>query len=401
MRYDSRDYKSISADAVDRVAILPLGAIEQHGPHLSVSTDTDIVTRVAMSAEERLSGLVLLCPTLPFGSSHHHLPFGGTLSLSPALYTKVVVDLVGSLLKNRFKRIVLLNGHGGNITPVKQALAVLNAENELSWSANIVLATYWELAGLSFAGEAPMESPALSHACEYETSLMLHLFPAKVFMDKVERARRPSSNGYTGWEDDEPYRGVTIFKGTGYISSNGSSGEPQLATPEKGEHLFGKAVEALVKFLEAFATWPFLPAIGPDGLSAAGGSGPWAGNGPRRVSAGTPTGAYSSGVMDNGMLFVSGQGSLDPVTGAVVHGTIEAETLLTLANVKKIVEAAGGTLRNIVKCTVHLSDMNDFDRYNKAYASFFGDVFPARTTVQSVLGDGLKIEIDAVAVINK
>ena len=388
MLYASKDYKSISVNAGDKVVILPLGAIEQHGPHLAVSTDTDIVTMVAMGAEEKLSGQVVLCPTLSFGSSHHHLSFGGTLSLSPALYTQVVVDLVGSLLRNGFRRIVLLNGHGGNITPVKQALAILNADNALSREANIVLATYWELAGDAFAGKAPMESPALSHACEYETSLMLHLCPSKVFMDKVERAGRPASNGYTGWEDDEPYKGVTIFKGTEYISSNGSSGEPQLATAEKGAHLYEKAVGALVRFLRSFAAWPFLRA-----LSQADGA--------ERISAGTPTGAYSPGVKQDELLFVSGQGSLDPVTGEVVRGTIEEETLLTLENIKRIVEAAGGTLRDIVKCTAHLSDINDFDRYNKAYAEFFGGVFPARTTVQSVLGDGLKVEIDAVAVIKK
>ena len=100
-------------NAGDRVVILPLGAIEQHGPHLAVSTDTDIVTMVAMAAEEELGDLVMLCPALSFGSSHHHLSFGATLSLSPALYTQVVVDLVGSLLQNGFRRIVLLNGHGG------------------------------------------------------------------------------------------------------------------------------------------------------------------------------------------------------------------------------------------------------------------------------------------------
>lgn len=404
MLYASKDYQSIGADAASRVVILPLGAIEQHGPHLAVSTDTDIVTMVAMGAEEQLSGEVLLCPTLSFGSSHHHLSFGGTLSLSPTLYTQVVVDLVGSLLQNGFRRIVLLNGHGGNITPVKQALAVLNADNALSREANIVLATYWELAGAAFAGKPPMESPALSHACEYETSLMLHLIPSKVFMDKVQRAERPASNGYTGWEDDEPYRGVTIFKGTEYISSNGSSGEPQFATAEKGAHLYREAVGALVKFLKAFATWPFLPPIGRTNTSAAASTGPTpqdSTGGPQRVSAGTPTGAYSPGVLDNGLLFVSGQGSLDPVTGDVIHGTIEEETLLTLQNIQRVVEAAGGTIRNIVKCTVHLTDMNEFDRYNKVYASFFGGDFPARTTVQSILGDGIKIEIDAVAVIKK
>jgi len=258
MLYASQDYVTLGKGAADKVVVVPLGAIEQHGPHLAVSTDTDIVTLVAMGAEEKMGDRVVLCPTLPFGSSHHHLSFGGTMSLSPALYTQVIVDLVSSLLQNGFRRVVLLNGHGGNITPVKQALAVLGNTYDALLQPNIVLATYWELAGNVFAGAAPMESPALSHACEYETSLMLHLLPGKVHMEKAERANRPGSNGYTGWEDDEPYRGVTIFKQTAFISGNGSSGEPQLATAEKGQHLYKHAVESLVTFLESFSTWPFL-----------------------------------------------------------------------------------------------------------------------------------------------
>lgn len=111
------------------------------------------------------------------------------------------------------------------------------------------------------------------------------------------------------------------------------------------------------------------------------------------------TGAYSSGVLKNGMLFVSGQGPLDLTTGEVKRGTIEEETLLTLSHVKVIIEAAGGTVDDILKCTVHLSDINDFDRYNAAYASFFKGILPARTTVQSVLADGIKVEIDAIAII--
>jgi len=78
------------------------------------------------------------------------------------------------------------------------------------------------------------------------------------------------------------------------------------------------------------------------------------------------TGAYSSGVLVNGLLFVSGQGPLDLSTGEVKRGTIEEETLLTLEHVRKIVEAAGGSVDDIVKCTVHLSDINDFERYNAA-----------------------------------
>jgi len=110
------------------------------------------------------------------------------------------------------------------------------------------------------------------------------------------------------------------------------------------------------------------------------------------------TGAYSAGVLMDGWLFVSGQGPLDLSTGEVVRGSIEEETLLTLTHVKKIVEAAGGSIADIVKCTVHLSDINDFDRYDTTYARFFSEVgvLPARTTVQSVLCDGIKVEIDAI-----
>jgi len=258
MLYSSQNYVTIGEGAKEKVVVLPLGAIEQHGPHMAVSTDTDIVTMVAMGAEEKIGQKMMLCPTLSFGSSHHHLSFGGTISISPELYTQVIVDLVSSLVQGGFRRIVLLNGHGGNITPVKQALALLSHRYDKDIRPNIVLVTYWELAGSAFAGDPPMESPALSHACEYETSLMLHLFPEKVDRSKVVRATRPKSNGYTGWEDDEPYRGVTIFKQTAFLSGNGSSGEPQLATAEKGAHLYKYAVESLVSFLESFAKWSFL-----------------------------------------------------------------------------------------------------------------------------------------------
>ncbi len=113
------------------------------------------------------------------------------------------------------------------------------------------------------------------------------------------------------------------------------------------------------------------------------------------------TGAYSAGVLADGWLFVSGQGPVDLGTGEVIHDTIEAETLHTLSHIKAIVENAGGKVQDIVKCTVHLSDINDFDRFNAAYGSFFNGVLPARTTVQSVLSDGIKIEIDAIARIGK
>lgn len=108
------------------------------------------------------------------------------------------------------------------------------------------------------------------------------------------------------------------------------------------------------------------------------------------------TGAYSDGVIANGFLFVSGQASVDFKTSKFVLGTIEEETARTLDNIKAIVEAAGGSLDNAVKCTAHLSDIADFDRYNKVYATYFPNHKPARTTVQSVLAEGIKVEIDCI-----
>jgi creatinine amidohydrolase len=240
-----------AGQAAGLVAVLPVGAVEQHGPHLPVTTDTDIVTAIAAAAEQRLPGRVVLCPTLPYGSSHHHRAFAGTLSVGPELFTRLLVDLVLSLEHSGFRRIVVLNGHGGNITPARQALAVLAAEPV----AEVVLATYWELAGKAFAGQPPMESPALSHACEYETSMMLSLHGERVRFERVSRSRAPARNDYVAWEDDAPYRGVSIVRRTEFLSDIGCSGEPRKATREKGAHLISAAVEALTGFLNDFASW--------------------------------------------------------------------------------------------------------------------------------------------------
>jgi len=105
-------------------------------------------------------------------------------------------------------------------------------------------------------GIAPLESPALSHACEYETSMMLHLFPQRVKLSRARRASRPAKSEYIGWEDDVPYRGVTMVKRTHFISDNGGSGQPQRATAAKGRHLVEKAVSAAVDFVDSFKTWP-------------------------------------------------------------------------------------------------------------------------------------------------
>lgn len=115
------------------------------------------------------------------------------------------------------------------------------------------------------------------------------------------------------------------------------------------------------------------------------------------VGGAQPVGAYSQGLRAGDFVYVSGQGPLDPETGKLTGTTIEEQTTRTLENVKAILEAAGGTMADVVKATVHLSDLDLFDGYNAVYASYFPDPKPTRTTVGSALLMGILVEIDVVA----
>jgi 2-iminobutanoate/2-iminopropanoate deaminase len=110
-----------------------------------------------------------------------------------------------------------------------------------------------------------------------------------------------------------------------------------------------------------------------------------------------PPAAYSAAVAIDGWVFVSGQGPLDMKTGKVVEGSIEEQTRLTLGHIGQILKAAGATFDDVVKCTCHLKEIQDFDRFNAVYVEFFKGIRPARTTVQSALWGGIKVEIDAIA----
>ena len=260
MNLETMTWPDVRDVAQQSVALLPLGATEQHGRHLAVSTDTAIVTRIAAQVEANLPEDVVLYPTLAFGSSHHHLDFPGTLSLSPTVFTQVTIDLIQSMVQSGFRRIMLLNGHGGNITPAKQALAIFSQQYKPTVPPWVVLATYWELAGAPFAGEPPLESSALSHACEYETSMMLFLFPDRVRMRAVQRPAPAASPAPIDWDEDAAARSVSFVMKTQYLSGNGASGQPHLATMEKGRHLVAQATASITTFVTQFKQWPFLEA---------------------------------------------------------------------------------------------------------------------------------------------
>jgi 2-iminobutanoate/2-iminopropanoate deaminase len=108
-------------------------------------------------------------------------------------------------------------------------------------------------------------------------------------------------------------------------------------------------------------------------------------------------GLFSAGVLIDGWLYVSGQGPLDMKTGVGLIGTIEEETALTLKNLELILKNAGVDRDHVVRCTCYLSDMKNFEGFNRIYGEFFTGIRPARTTVQAGLMKGIKVEIDAVA----
>jgi 2-iminobutanoate/2-iminopropanoate deaminase len=109
-----------------------------------------------------------------------------------------------------------------------------------------------------------------------------------------------------------------------------------------------------------------------------------------------PLGAYSQGIRAGDFVYVAGQGPIDPATRQIAGETIEEQVRLTIQNVQAVLEAAGATTADVVKATVHLADIGDFQRFNAVYTEFFPDPKPARTTVQSVM-PGIKVEIDVVA----
>jgi len=113
-----------------------------------------------------------------------------------------------------------------------------------------------------------------------------------------------------------------------------------------------------------------------------------------------PAGPYSQGIQFENLIFTAGQGPIDPETGKVVGETVEEQTVKVLENIKHILEEAGASMTDVVKSTVHLSDLADFQAFNEVYKKYFQEPYPVRTTVGSQLL-GIKVEIDVVAIKNR
>lgn len=228
----------------DLPVVVPVAALEQHGRHLPVFVDSMLLGEVVRRVEQAMSSEILVAPLMWLGNSHHHMDFAGTLSASPRVYLDLLNDLADNLLMHGFRRIVFLNGHGGNTTPGKQAVFEMRQRNRARQDLLLLFATYWDSANPN-AGRADLVQTQMGHACEWETSMMLRLAPQLV-KDITQTEEVPF-----GFAFEPAYRGWTTKDRT----VPGHIGKPQLATAEKGEYLFQTFSTGVVNFLKQVGAW--------------------------------------------------------------------------------------------------------------------------------------------------
>ncbi len=228
----------------DVLVIAPIAACEQHGEHLPVSTDAILVEAVAGAVEDPLNDRILLLPVLWLGASEHHLPFGGTLTATVSTYETMLVELLTPLLDDGFLRLMLLNGHGGNIDPLRLALRRLDRRYP---RAILTGAAYWELAGDEMAAYCVGPRKVMGHACEIETSMMLHLRPELVRRDRI--ADDPDTT-------PEALGGLTWPRDFGRRTDHGVVGHPESADAQRGLLMFHAAVTRVVEVARAVLELP-------------------------------------------------------------------------------------------------------------------------------------------------
>lgn len=259
MLWHERSWPEI--DALDRQTpvVLPLGSCEQHGRHLPLLVDTIQVQAVADGVHQTLGDKVLVAPTLWLGCSHHHMDFPGTISVLPSLYTSMVKSMVCSVLNAGFRRIFLLNGHGGNEIPGTQALTELVGENDLADAAWLTFGSWWRVGKAAINPEKHgLTTGYISHACEYETSLMLAIRPDLV---KLANAIDLPDGFRSHWIEGTQGNTVQIFRRFHRLTGSGSLGKPSAATAAKGESMLKAIVDDVSRFVTDLASWPELPGL--------------------------------------------------------------------------------------------------------------------------------------------
>ncbi len=228
--------------------VLPFAAIEQHGPHNPVVVDTLLVTSVCKRAVEDLPNVVL-APTMWAGMSLHHADYAGTLTLSLETFLAVVRDLIRSVHRAGYKKILLVNGHGGNNAPLQSALVPLRYELGIEmW-----LITYFHLGNEVAAKLRKSEIGGMGHSGEFETAMMLHLRPDLV--DMTAAVKNLNVPKHPLMVRDMHHRGV-LMRPSDFNRNrapSGVSGDPTVADAAIGAQFFEATAARLREVVQALA----------------------------------------------------------------------------------------------------------------------------------------------------
>ncbi len=253
MRYGEQTSKDIP-NLTSKVVVLPIGSLEQHGHHLPLLTDSLINTEIVRRAEAELGDAALFLPLLWCGASDHHLGLPGAVSISNDAYTRLLIDILESLITHGFRRIFLLNSHGGNAGPGGNAIYQVNHRHRDLPGLFLVLGSWFSLAGPQIAAIDLLEQKAVTHACELETSMILCARPELVNMAAARGAHYHYESDFWVPDSSGPSR-VQVARMFHQYTQTGALGHPEKATAEKGEALFTTATREVVAFIREFATW--------------------------------------------------------------------------------------------------------------------------------------------------
>lgn len=245
-RLKAHELRKLATDSA--VVILPIASIEQHGPHLPVMTDTRLGQEIAMRAARKVyrDRPAIVTPVVWSGLSEHHMPFGGTLTLSHDTFRRVIRDLIDAITRHGFQDILISNSHGGNIIAMQQILDELAPTSK----ATLVATTYVSEAG-EYLSKHLQDQPGVMHACEAETSMMLVCEPELVDVSNLDAiaSTRDVRKFLSAGEASYRWRPFT------HVSQNGVAGNPARSTAEKGEKLLEAGADALARLILDPETW--------------------------------------------------------------------------------------------------------------------------------------------------
>jgi creatinine amidohydrolase len=235
--------------AAGAVVVIPVAAIEQHGHHTPIDVDNLLVEHVTEEAARRSEGLVLVAPMIHYGFNEHNMGFPGTITIRDGVFTDFCEDVARSFVRQGYDRVVFVNGHGSN-----QMLCNLAARRINNTTPALCAAVaHWALAREAVDRLRDSEYPGgMAHACEFETSMYLHLRPDLVDMSKAGPRETPSKVGRFVYDDLFGSGPVHLVNRWSRVTETGVEGDPRLATAEKGRAFAECAIVNLLAFCREF-----------------------------------------------------------------------------------------------------------------------------------------------------